>query len=357
MSSRGKRVLLWIAIILVAAAGGGGLWWHWAPPAATARDVAHLQGKWVTNSKYQEVDEPVSLVFEGNTFVELRNDEEVARGQFRLRPEEHFPSDERDEPSAGVSPAQIDISYSSGKRQGRTLQGIYNVSIELLQIILAEPGHERPSQWAISSEKGSGYIVWYQQRGGMLTTEAQGVVEVSKVQNGLLVVVDCRKLRNPMGRLKTPKGETDFGHEVQFVYARGEVGESASLLPGFRRGAIQLPPAGSVPEGSTWYIGGLGLLPLTSVRGEDYGINGMAYEIAVENAGSFGFDGLRGCVLLNDSNWREPGKLQWVFPKTVNFRNGPSCKFGPKGKAILRIGPRGRPGGWNEIDIALDFPS
>ena len=48
---------------------------------------------------------------------------------------------------------------------------------------------------------------------------------------------------------------------------------------------------------------------------------------------------------------------QWVFPKTVTFRNGPTCKFGPKGKTILRIGPRLRCGGWNEIEIALDFSS
>jgi uncharacterized protein (TIGR03067 family) len=146
--------LLFITLALLAAAVDPGR------DAASARDLAGLQGIWMTVSLVSDgktlVDEKhppkegsvTKLEYDGNHWMVKVEGKTIASGIFRI--------------DATKTPKEVDILDASGVRNEKSKLGIYELKGDTYRYCLAPAGKPRPAEFA--SKAGSDYSLGMMRR-------------------------------------------------------------------------------------------------------------------------------------------------------------------------------------------------
>jgi uncharacterized protein (TIGR03067 family) len=122
-----------------------------AEPAKTDPDLAKLQGTWATVSLVNDgktlVDEKnppkgpaTKLAYEGDKWLIKVDGKTVASGVFKI--------------DSTKSPKEIDIYDESGKKNDKTILGLYEIDGDTYKFCVAPVGKPRPTKF--TSEAGSG---------------------------------------------------------------------------------------------------------------------------------------------------------------------------------------------------------
>jgi uncharacterized protein (TIGR03067 family) len=112
------------------------------------KELEQLQGKWAVVSverdgKADERWKDAVRTIEGNKYVLAPKEGAKVEGTFKIDPVK--------------KPKVFDSEPAGGQYKGKTLLGIYAVEGDTLKICFAEPGKDRPTEFA--SKPGSGWVL------------------------------------------------------------------------------------------------------------------------------------------------------------------------------------------------------
>ncbi len=137
--------LIVLALGLVTAAQG---------PASSDKDLNKLQGSWKraaaeTDGKKVSAEElqKTTLTIKGDEYI-LKTGDQTRKGHIKL--------------DATKKPKQIDIISDAGPNKGKKLLGIYELEGDTFRYCVAQPGKDRPTEFA--SRPGSGVGLYVNKR-------------------------------------------------------------------------------------------------------------------------------------------------------------------------------------------------
>jgi uncharacterized protein (TIGR03067 family) len=140
-----KRLLLALLVVGCAVSAGRS--------AQDKKDADKLEGKWVVVSverdgKADDTLKGAIRVHKGNQYALTPKDGKTIAGAFKIDPSK--------------KPATMDLTPADGRYKDKTLLGIYELTGDTLKICFAEPGKDRPTDFA--SKAGSGTVLAIHQR-------------------------------------------------------------------------------------------------------------------------------------------------------------------------------------------------
>jgi uncharacterized protein (TIGR03067 family) len=124
-----------------------------APAGEGKKDREKLEGTWIPvrieeGGNVKEGDDNHRLIFKGDEFTIKKGDDVFIKGKFKLDP--------------AKKPRHIDMEITEDARNkyvGQTAHGIYALEKGELKWCLAEPGNERPTEFAAPAGAKQFYVV------------------------------------------------------------------------------------------------------------------------------------------------------------------------------------------------------
>ena len=116
------------------------------------KDSEKLAGTWVGTAAEdygqkvpEEQAKELRLVFAGTEFTASHGDKTVMKGNFTLDP--------------AKKPKAIDLKSTSGRHEGKTLEGVYELDGDTFKICFVEPGAKRPKELASTLDNSAFLLV------------------------------------------------------------------------------------------------------------------------------------------------------------------------------------------------------
>jgi uncharacterized protein (TIGR03067 family) len=124
-----------------------------APAGEGKKDREKLEGTWIPvrieeRGTVKEEDDGHRLIFKGDEFTLKKGDQVFLKGKFKL--------------DLAKKPRHIDMDVvedASNKFTGQTGHGIYKLEKDELKLCVAEPGNERPTEFAAPAGTKRFYVV------------------------------------------------------------------------------------------------------------------------------------------------------------------------------------------------------
>ena|SRR5436305_7348248 len=124
-----------------------------------AKDLEKMQGTWrlVSGERNGEKlsDEDIKGVvrtFQGDSFEAKRDGRTLSKGKVKLDP--------------SAKPKAVEVMATGRDGQEVTIKGIYEIDGDMMKTCLAQPGRDRPKEFAAKEDSGHSYYVWKREKKG-----------------------------------------------------------------------------------------------------------------------------------------------------------------------------------------------